>query len=118
RREGCLPSRACNPHSFVACRASFIKALPMYLIQGPPTVYRLTQPSPAEGEAVLSVAINPAGSLIAVVSTHRLSVWSGGSKHVVLGSEPIGLSCLAGVSALWKRDSSVLAAITKRGRLL
>lgn len=88
----------------------------MYFVYGCPKVLCL-RPEPKPGEEVLAVAFNPTGSLVAVASSFRISVWSGGKDHVPLGSVALSVQGLPGASLLWRPDSGVLAVISTTGKL-
>lgn len=89
----------------------------MYFVYGCPKVLSL-RPEPKPGEQVLAVAFNPSGSLLAVSSTSRICVWSGGKDHVPLGSLVLQLRGLSGKNLLWKGDSGLLAAVSSAGKLV
>lgn len=75
---------------------------------------------PAAGrEEILAIAFNPSGSLLAVASTSRVCVWSGGKDHVPLGSLALRLRALSsgGTTLLWRRDSSCVGALSAAGKL-
>ncbi|CAM9779014.1 unnamed protein product, partial [Discosporangium mesarthrocarpum] len=75
---------------------------------------------PREGpEDALALAFNPGGSLLAVATTAHLCIWSGGKDHVLLGSVELRLRELPSTrSVLWRRDSSIVAAVSDLGRLV
>ncbi|CAN0170782.1 unnamed protein product, partial [Ectocarpus sp. 8 AP-2014] len=89
----------------------------MYFVYGCPKVLSL-RPEPKPGEQILEVAFNPSGSLLAVASTSRLCLWSGGKDHVPLGTLTLPLRGLAGTSLLWKRDSRLLGMVSSAGKLV
>ncbi len=89
----------------------------MYFVYGCPKVLTL-RPEPKPGEEILAVSFNPSGSLLAIASTSRLCVWSGGKDHVPLGALALSLRGLSGTSLLWKRDSGLLAAVSSAGKLV
>lgn len=88
----------------------------MYFVYGCPKVLCL-RPEPKLGEEVLAVGFNPSGSLVAIVSTLRVCIWSGGKDHVPLGSLPFHLQGLSGTSLLWRRDSGLVAVVSSAGKL-
>lgn len=89
----------------------------MYFVYGCPKVLCL-RPEPKPGEQILAVSFNPSGSLLAIASTSRVCVWSGGKDHVPLGSLAIQLRGLSGTSLLWRRDSGLLGAVSSAGKLM
>lgn len=89
----------------------------MYFVYGCPKVLSL-RPEPKPGEEILAVSFNPSGSLLAIASTSRLCLWSGGKDHVPLGVLPLSLRGLPGTSLLWKRDSSLVAGVSSAGKLV
>lgn len=103
----------------------------MYFVYGCPKVLRLRPSSSSTGaaqpitgndskqpqEVILAIAFNPSGSLLAIASTLRVCVWSGGKDHVPLGSVPLKGRGLSGSSLLWRRDSSLLAVVSADGKL-
>lgn len=74
---------------------------------------------PPVSEEILAIAFNPSGSLLAVASTSRLCVWSGGKDHVPLGSLALQLRGLSsgGTTLLWRRDSSCVGVVSAGGKL-
>lgn len=88
----------------------------MYFVYGCPKVLSL-RPEPKPGEQILAVSFNPSGSLLAIASTSRVCVWSGGKDHVPLGSLAIQLRGLSSTSLLWRRDSGLLGAVSSAGKL-
>lgn len=99
----------------------------MYFVYGCPKVLRLqpeapprTSGSASSREEILAVAFNPSGSLLAVASTSRICVWSGGNNHVPLGSFALPLRGLSsgGTSLLWRRDSGVVGVVSDAGKLV
>lgn len=90
----------------------------MYFVYGCPKVLTLRpEPKPGE-ETIQAIAFNPSGSLLAIASTSRVCVWSGGKDHVPLGSIELQLRGLTGTSLLWKRESSVLCVVSAAGKLV
>lgn len=89
----------------------------MYFVYGCPKVLSL-RPEPKPGEQILEVAFNPSGSLLAIASTSRLCLWSGGKDHVPLGVLTLPLRGLASTSLLWKRDSGLLGMVSSAGKLV
>lgn len=83
---------------------------------GCPKVLSL-RPEPSPGERILAVSFNLSGSLLAIASTTRVSLWSGGKDHVPLGSVAQKLRGLACRSLLWRRDSGNLAVVSAAGKL-
>lgn len=89
----------------------------MYFVYGCPKVLSL-RPEPKPGEQILAVSFNPSGSLLAIASTSRLCLWSGGTDHVPLGVLTLSLRGLSGTSLLWKGDSSLLGVVSSAGKLV
>lgn len=89
----------------------------MYFVYGCPKVLSL-RPEPKPGEQILAVSFNPSGSLLAIASTSRLCLWSGGKDHVPLGVLALSLRGLSGTSLLWKRDSGLLGVVSSAGKLV
>lgn len=89
----------------------------MYFAYGCPKVLCL-RPNLIPGERILAVSFNPPGSLLAIASTSRVCLWSGGKDHFPLAVLPLELRTLSGKSLLWKRDSSVLAVVSSAGKLV
>ena len=89
----------------------------MYFVYGCPKVLSL-RPEPKPGEQILAVSFNPSGSLLAIASTLRVCLWSGGKDHVPLGVLAASLRGLSGPSLLWKRDSGLLGVVTSAGKLM
>lgn len=75
------------------------------------------EPKPGE-ETIQAISFNASGSLLAIASTSRVCVWSGGKDHVPLGSIELQLRGLTGTSLLWKRDSCLLCVVSAAGKLV
>jgi hypothetical protein len=76
----------------------------MYLPFGCLRALGLSDPAALPNERILDLALSPTGSLLAVATTHRLAVWSGGKNHVPLGSISAHLGVLkGGCCVLWKK---------------
>lgn len=85
---------------------------------GCPKVLSL-RPEPTPGEQIVAVSYNSSGSLLAIASTSRVCVWSGGKDHVPLAALSLELRGLSGTSLLWRaRDSGLLAAVSAAGKLV
>ena len=89
----------------------------MYFVYGCPKVLSL-RPEPKPEEQILAVSFNPSGSLLAIASTSRVCLWSGGKDHVPLGVLVASLRELSGPSLLWKKDSGLLGVVTSAGKLM
>jgi hypothetical protein len=76
----------------------------MYLPFGCLRALGLSDPAALPNERILDLALSPTGSLLALATTHRLAVWSGGKNHVPLGSISAHLGVLkGGCCVLWKK---------------
>lgn len=106
----------------------------MYFVYGCPKVLSLKSHQQQHGaatppvdnssnvgqEEILAIAFNPSGSLLAVASTSRICVWSGGKDHVPLGSTAVRLRALSsgGSGLLWRRDSGAVSVVSEAGKVL